>query len=171
MRTAKGFFVFSHLRLQGGVLVLSHRSVKPVEECILLYVEDEDATAFLFQTALEEEHINVKLFRVTDGEQATAFLFRTGVYESAPVPDLVVLDVNLPRKSGLDVLADIRTNPLTRDLPVVVFSTSSRPYDRERALQLGADKYFTKEVELEAFITSVRSICELLPTRPVLKTA
>jgi CheY-like chemotaxis protein len=151
--------------------MVSRRSVKSVEDCILLYVEDDDATAFLFQTALDEEGIPVRLFRVTDGEEASAFLVRTGVYECAPVPDLVVLDVNLPRKSGLDVLADIRSDPHFADLPVVVFSTSVHPYDRERAVQLGANKYFTKEADLDAFVTSVRSICEMLPAGPALKIA
>jgi len=145
--------------------------VKKTEECILLYVEDDDATAFLFQTALQEEGIGVKLFRLTDGDQASAFLCQTGAYEYAPVPDLVVLDINLPRKSGLDVLAEIRSTRHLRDVPVVVFSTSTLSYDREKAGQLGADKYFTKESDLDAFIKAVRSICEMLPTEPLLKLA
>lgn len=65
-------------------MTLSRRIVKAREECILLYVEDDDATAFLFQTALDEAEIELKLFRVTDGEEASAFLSQTGAYENAP---------------------------------------------------------------------------------------
>lgn len=72
------------------------RSVKKPEECILLYVEEDDATAHLFRIALNEAGVNPQVFRVTDGDQATAFLSRTGAYEAAPRPDLVLLDLNLP---------------------------------------------------------------------------
>lgn len=81
------------------------------------------------------------MFRVTDGEQAMAFLLQQGAYATAPRPDLVLLDLNMPRKSGFDVLAETKRNPRLRDINVVVFSTSTLPYDREKSLELGADDY------------------------------
>ena len=147
------------------------RSVKKTEECILLYVEDDDAAAYLFETALRDEGINVQFFRVTDGDQATEFVLHTGDYESAPTPDLVVLDLNLPRKSGFDVLAEIRQSYSLHSLPVVIFSTSTLPCDRNKALELGADKYLAKAGDLDEFFTAVRSMCKLLPTGPILMTA
>ena len=103
---------------------------KKIEQCVLLYVEDDDAAAYLFQTALEDAGLNPRVYRVTDGDQATTFLFQTGAYESAPRPALVLLDLNLPRKSGFDVLAEVRHNAQFRDLPVIVFSSSVHHYDR-----------------------------------------
>jgi two-component system response regulator len=135
---------------------------KPMEECDVLYVEDDDATAYLFQRALEQAHVYPRLFRVTDGDQATTFLSRTGAYESAPRPDLVLLDLSLPRKSGFDVLAEIRQIPELADLPVVVFSTSIHSHDRERAMVLGADRYFSKQNEFDSFVQVAESVCQML---------
>jgi CheY-like chemotaxis protein len=98
-----------------------------------VYVEDDDATAYLFQIARGEANLWPRVFRVTDGEQALAFLSRTATYRRAPAPDLVLLHLNLPCKSGFEVLAGIRQNSALRELPVVVFRNSVRPEDRARA--------------------------------------
>jgi chemotaxis family two-component system response regulator Rcp1 len=144
---------------------------KAAEECVVLYVEDDDATSYLFQIALREADISPQVFRVTNGEEATAFLSRTGTYESAPTPDLVVLDLNLPRKSGFDVLAEIRQESALCTLPVIVVSTSTHPFDRERAMELGASEYFTKPNDFDRLVEIASSICRMLPTGPVLKSA
>jgi CheY-like chemotaxis protein len=93
---------------------------------------------------LSETAFSPTVFRVTDGEQAIAFVSQTGPYVSAPKQDLVLLDLNLPRKSGFDVLAVIRQDPELALVPVIVFSTSMSRCDRERALELGASDYITK---------------------------
>lgn len=129
---------------------------------VLLHVEDEDAAVFLLKTALEESNIDAELHRVSDGEQALAFLRRAGAYAKAPVPDLILLDLNLPRATGFDVLESLaRDNSLPRPR-TVVFTSSSLPSDREKALQLGASDFVTKPANLDHFIQAVASICGFL---------
>jgi two-component system response regulator len=142
-----------------------------LKDCTLLYVEDDDATAFLFQIALRESGIPVDVYRVVDGSAALNFLNRTGAYASAPKPDLVVLDLNLPGKSGLDILAEIRSTPELRYMTVVMFSSSTRPDEKEACLTAGADAWFTKDPDLNAFIAAVEDICRRIPSGPVLKMA
>ena len=103
-----------------------------------------------------------QFFRATDGEHATNFLLRHGAFSDAPRPDLVLLDLNLPRKSGLDVLAEIKSNPRLRDIVVVVFSTSAQLYDRERSLELGADEYVGKGDSFDSFVKVAESIRQRL---------
>ena len=134
---------------------------KDIHDCVLLYVEDDDATAYLFQTALRQTDVP-QFFRVANGEDATAFLLQNGPYSNAPRPDLLLLDLNLPRKSGFDVLAEMKSNPRLRDITVVVFSTSTFPYDRERSLALGAVDYLHKNGDFETFVNVAKSVCEKL---------
>jgi CheY-like chemotaxis protein len=136
--------------------------LKRLHECVLLYVEDDEATAFLFQEALRHTNLSPQFFRATDGEHALRFLLQEGRYSDAPRPDLVLLELNLPRNSGFDVLAEMRGNPRLRDIKVIVFSTSTLPYDRERSLQLGADDYLSKDGQFEAFVTVAKSVCQTL---------
>src|SRR5690242_7118374 len=117
------------------------RRGRPLEDCVVLYLEDDDATAYLFQITLEQENVNPRLFRVTQGEQALAFLHRLGAYEEASRPDLLLLDLNLPGKTGFDILAEVRQNPKFDDLVIVAFSSSHSHTDRNRAFELGADEY------------------------------
>jgi two-component system, chemotaxis family, response regulator Rcp1 len=138
---------------------------KQLHECFLLYVEDDDATAYLFQTALQETDLSPQFFRATDGEHALRFLLQDGPYSTAPRPDLVLLDLNLPRKSGFDVLAEIKGNPRLCGIKVVVFSTSTLPYDRERSLQLGAEDYISKDGQFDTFITVAKSVCQTRTSR------
>ena len=133
---------------------------KKIEQCVLLYVEDDDAAAYLFQTALEDAGLNPRVYRVTDGDQATTFLLQGGAYESAPRPDLVLLDLNLPRKSGLDVLAEVRHKAEFRELPVIVFTASV--YDRGRAMELGATAYISKPIGYDELVGVAKRICAML---------
>ena len=136
---------------------------KKLDDCVLLQVEDDDATAFLFQKALREAGLSPQYFRVTDGEQATAFLLQDGRYQNAPRPNLVLLDLNLPRKGGLDVLAEMKDHLDLRDIPVVVFSASKLPYDRERAMQLGAVEFLHKpERDFDEFVRVAEAVCKRL---------
>jgi CheY-like chemotaxis protein len=132
---------------------------KQLHECRLLYVEDDDPAAYLFQAALRETDLSPQVFRLTDGDQASAFLSQKGAYRRAPRPDLILLDLNLPRKSGFDVLAEVKSNPLLRDITVVVFSTSTLQCNRERSLQLGADYYLDKN-DFDSFIKVAELVCQ-----------
>jgi CheY-like chemotaxis protein len=129
----------------------------------MLYVEDEDAAVFLLETALKEMKIDVELRRVSNGEDALAFLNQSGPYRDAPRPDLVLLDLNLPRKGGLEVLAELQSKETLRDLAVIVFSSSSLATDRKKSLALGAQEYITKPSSFDGFLTAVKTVCAYLP--------
>jgi CheY-like chemotaxis protein len=130
---------------------------------VLLYVEDEDAAVFLLETALKEAEIDVSLFRVADGEEAMAFLRRLGSYKSAPRPDLVLLDLNLPRKGGLEVLSDMQDAAELRATPVVVFTSSSLPDDKRKSFALGAQHYITKPSSFDGFVEAIKNACSFMP--------
>jgi two-component system response regulator len=132
------------------------------QECVVVHVEDDDKTAYLFQMKLREANLEPRVFRLTDGEEALAFLYRRGVYSEAARPHLVLLDLNLPRKSGFEVLAEIRRNPDLSDIIVVVFSVSTSPYDRDVAFELGADDYISKGSDLTSFAEAVKTVSTLM---------
>jgi CheY-like chemotaxis protein len=131
-------------------------------DCVLLYVEDEEAAVFLLETALRTAALKVHLVRVSDGEEAILYLERTGKYAEAPRPHLVLLDLNLPRRSGFDVLSHIRSSDDLRNLEVVVFTSSALPSDRRRSLALGANEYITKPSSFDSFVDAVRYACSRL---------
>lgn len=132
-------------------------------ERVLLYVEDEDAAVFLLETALKEAGIPVQLYRVSDGEQALAFLRCAGAYEKAPKPDLVLLDLNLPRKNGLEVLSEMQKDESLRGQSVIVFTSSALVADRRKSLALGAQEYITKPSSFDGFVEAVKTACSRLP--------
>ena len=129
---------------------------------VLLYVEDEDAAVFLFEMTLRDLGSDIQFHRVADGEQAISFLRKNGAYRGAPTPDLVLLDLNLPKVSGLQVLAQIQGDAALRSIPVVIFTSSSLPADRRRSLALGAREYIIKPSSLDSFIEVVKNACSLL---------
>jgi CheY-like chemotaxis protein len=131
---------------------------------ILLYVEDEDAAVFLLETALKEAHIRVELHRVSDGEQALAFLRHSGAYKKAPKPDLILLDLNLPRKNGLEVLAEMNDSDCLRDIPTIIFTSSALQSDKKKSLALGAKQFITKPATFDGFIEAVKTACSRLPS-------
>ena len=135
----------------------------PVRDPILLHVEDDDVAASLLATLLNESEAPLHLFRVADGEQALAFLYQTGEYADAPRPDLILLDLGLPLRSGFEVLEEIRKNPLLRSLPVVVFSSSELAYDRDRAVGLGVLDFLTKRPSIQAMREALKQIRTFLP--------
>ena len=109
---------------------------------------------------MRDSKIRNHLSVVTDGEQALAFLRREGKFADAILPDLILLDLNLPRKDGREVLAEIKGDPLLRLIPVVVLTTSQAEADILRTYQLHANCYVTKPVDLGQFMEVVRSIEE-----------
>lgn len=135
-----------------------------MDERVLLYVEDEDAAVFLLETALKEAGIQLKLYRVSDGEQALAFLRGAGAYEKAPRPDLILLDLNLPRKNGLEVLSEMQNDSRLRDIVVIVFTSSALSSDRRKSLALGAREYITKPSSFDGFVQAVKNACSLFPS-------
>ena len=148
-----------------GYLSVSHASIcfsGAMRKKVLLYVEDEDAAVFLLETALREADIEVELCRVSDGEQALAFLTHSAGFEKVPRPNLILLDLNLPRKNGLEVLAEIFESDSLREIPVIVFTSSSLATDRKRSLALGARHYITKPSTFDGFLDAVRKACSHL---------
>jgi CheY-like chemotaxis protein len=135
-----------------------------LDRCAILHVEDEDGSACLFRAALDEAGIGASVYRVSDGEQALAFLHHAGIYQSARRPELVVLDLNMPRVDGWTVLRSVREEDQLRDIPIVVLSTSHLPEDQARAMLWGARRYLVKPTGFFDLVRTVESICaEFLP--------
>ena len=124
----------------------------------ILLVEDNPGDVRLTQEALKESKILNRLAVVCDGEEAMAALRNEGQYADLPRPDLVLLDLNLPRKDGREVLADIKADPDLRRIPVVVLTTSEAEQDILKAYDLHANCYIVKPVDFEQFIKVVRII-------------
>jgi two-component system, chemotaxis family, response regulator Rcp1 len=131
---------------------------KPHKPRNLLLVEDNPADVRLTQEALKEGQVPVNLSVVTDGVEAVDFLHRTGIYKDAPRPDLILLDLNLPRKNGREVLSEIKNDPDLKRIPVLVMTTSKAQQDVARAYSLNANCYITKPMDLDEFMEVVRSI-------------
>ena len=126
----------------------------------ILLVEDNPGDARLAQEALKEGSLLSRLTVVVDGVEAMSYLRREGRYSEAPRPHLVLLDLNIPRKDGRQVLAEIKADPDLRRIPVVVLTTSQAEQDVMRSYDLHANCYVTKPVDLDRFIAVVRSIEE-----------
>ena len=124
----------------------------------ILLVEDNPADAELTQEALASNKVRNDLFVVQDGEEAMAFLRREPPHEDAPRPDLVLLDLNLPKKDGREVLAEMKDDADLKVIPVVILTTSKAEEDILRSYELRANCYVTKPVKLKEFIQVVKSI-------------
>lgn len=124
----------------------------------VLLVEDNPADVRLMQEALRDSKVNNTLHVVNDGEQAMSFLRREEKYSGSPYPDLILLDLNLPGKDGRDVLDEIKNDPVLKQIPVVVITTSSAEEDILKSYKLHANCYVTKPVDLEQFIKVVHAI-------------
>lgn len=126
----------------------------------ILLVEDNPGDARLAQEALKEGRMPSRLKVVVDGVEAMSYLRREGEHSGAPRPHLVLLDLNLPRKDGRQVLVEMKSDPDLRRIPVVVLTTSQADQDVLRSYDLHANCYITKPVDLDRFISVVRSIEE-----------
>ena len=124
----------------------------------VLLVEDDPGDVQLTREAFEHHRIRNQLHVVTDGEQALQFLHRTGEYAGAPRPGLVLLDLNLPRRDGLEVLAELKQDPGLRVIPVVILTTSQSDDDIMRSYALHANAYVSKPVDVERFMDELRQI-------------
>ena len=126
---------------------------------VLLSVEDSDSEYYVIKMALEEARIPIHLCRVSDGQQALWFLQKTHGYELAPRPDLILLNLNLPKKDGFEVLTEIQASELLRSIPVIVFTSSSLATEKKKALALGARDYIAKPGTLNGLIHALGSVC------------
>lgn len=145
-------------------------SSRPAE---ILLVEDNPSDVRLTQEAMKEGKVSNNLAVVADGEEALDYLMMRGKHEKAPRPDLILLDLNLPKKDGREVLEEIKAVDELKGIPVVVLTTSKADEDIARSYQLHANCYITKPMDLDKFIEVVRQIEDFwltivsLPRRPV----
>jgi two-component system response regulator len=133
--------------------------VRPVE---ILLVEDDPDDEGLAQEALRDSPVPVYLNVVEDGEAALTYLRGEGEYKDAILPDLILLDLKMPKKGGLEVLAEIKADPALRRIPVIVLTTSDSPQDTLRAYDLQASCYITKPADLKEFhrvMNSIKDFC------------
>jgi CheY-like chemotaxis protein len=126
----------------------------------VLLVEDDPGDVLLIQEAFEHNKVHNTLSVVGDGVQALAFLRREGEHADAPRPDLILLDLNLPKKDGREVLAEIKEDAGLRSIPVVVLTTSEAEEDIVKSYNLHANAYVSKPVDFDRFIEVVRQIDE-----------
>jgi CheY-like chemotaxis protein len=135
----------------------NQRKLKQID---ILLVEDNPGDVRLTREALKEGKVLNTLQVVGDGIEALEFLRHTGPYAKSPHPDIILLDLNLPKKDGREVLADIKSDPNLRRIPVVILTTSKAEEDIIKSYDLHANCYITKPVDLDQFITVVKSVEE-----------
>lgn len=134
-----------------------HSAEKPI---VILLVEDEPGDAYLTCEALKSAKIINRVHLVEDGVEAMAFLRREARYATAPRPDLILLDLNLPRKDGRQVLAEIKNDSCLNSIPIIVLTTSNSDEDVLQSYNLRANCYITKPVDLEQFMTVIKTMHE-----------
>jgi two-component system response regulator len=129
-------------------------------ELQILLVEDNPADVGLVREAFREGPPHHHLWVVEDGEEAVDFLRRKGKFKDVPLPDLMLLDLNLPRKDGREVLSEIKADPVLSEIPVIVLTTSDAEADVHRAYKLHANCYLTKPIDVGQFLRKVRGVEE-----------
>lgn len=130
------------------------------ERKIVLLVEDSRADARLILEVLKDEQVAVDVFVVRDGEEAMEYLNRTGQFADAARPDLILLDLNLPKKDGREVLSEVKQNPDLSSIPIIILTTSQSEEDVSKSYRLHASCYVTKPLDLEHFVKVIRSLDE-----------
>jgi two-component system response regulator len=130
----------------------------------ILLVEDDPGDVLITREAFAENKVRNELSVVSDGESAMRFLRREGEFAAAPRPDLILLDLNLPRKAGHEVLEEVKSDADLQRIPVVVLTTSDAEEDVLRSYELHANAYVTKPVDFDRFLTVVRQIDDFFVT-------
>lgn len=143
------------MKLWPSAFPTMNKARRPVE---ILLVEDSPSDTELTVEAFRESRLNNRLHHVEDGVEALEFLRRQKSFANSPRPDLILLDLNLPRKDGRELLAELKTDPDLQTIPVVVLTTSKADQDVLQAYQLQANCYITKPVDFEQFVRIVREI-------------
>jgi two-component system, chemotaxis family, response regulator Rcp1 len=124
----------------------------------VLLVEDSPGDVRLTREAFKDAKVHINLHVASDGAEAMAFLGREGNHANAPRPDLILLDLNLPKKDGREVLAELKESPALKCIPVVILTTSASEADIQGSYQRHANCYITKPVDLDGFLKVVKSI-------------
>ncbi len=124
----------------------------------ILLIEDNPGDARLTQEALKDGKVRNILHIVYDGEEATDFLFKRNQYKNAPRPDLIILDLNLPKKNGQEVLAEIKADDSLKSIPVIILTISKQEQDIIRSYNLHANCFLIKPIDLNQFFEVVKSI-------------
>ena len=131
--------------------------VQPVE---ILLVEDNPVDVMMTKEAFNGGRVCNNLHVAEDGEEAMDFLYKRGKFPSAPLPEIILLDLNLPRKDGREVLAEIKRDPALRHIPVIVLTTSQDQEDISRSYELQASCFITKPVDMEQFTKAMECLEE-----------
>lgn len=124
----------------------------------ILLVEDDEGDVELTREALEDSKLVINLHVLRDGVEAMNYLHRKEPYIDAPLPDLILLDLNMPKKSGREVLAEIKQDETLKDIPVIILTTSQVGEDILRSYHLGANCYITKPVDFNQFVKVVKNV-------------
>jgi chemotaxis family two-component system response regulator Rcp1 len=124
----------------------------------ILLVEDNPVDAMMTREAFANGRICNNLHEVEDGEEAMDFLYRRGKYSSVPLPDVILLDLNLPRKDGREVLAEIKAEPSLKHIPIIILTTSESEEDIFKSYELQANCFITKPVDMEQFTATLECI-------------
>jgi CheY-like chemotaxis protein len=143
------------------------KNIRPVN---VLLVEDNPGDVRLTQEAFKEAKISIKLDVTMDGAEAINFLRKDGEYANAVTPDLILLDLNLPKKDGREVLKEIKTDDLLKRIPVVVLTTSNAEQDIMKSYNLHVNCYINKPVDFEKFFDIIQKIEEFWLTTAILPT-
>jgi CheY-like chemotaxis protein len=130
----------------------------PLVPVDVLLVEDDPGDVLMTRETFEQRGMRNRLHVVSDGEQAIEFLRRAGDFSAAPTPGLILLDLNLPRRNGLDVLDEVKSDSELRRIPVVVLTTSHAEQDIVRSYSLHANAYVTKPIDFDRFMTTIGQI-------------
>lgn len=133
------------------------RSGKPIE---VLLIEDSSSDAALVTDALSEHRIKTIVHHVRDGDEAMRFLLRAGEYSQASAPDLIFLDLNIPRKDGREFLEEVKKSEQLRMIPVVVMTTSAAETDVRTAYQRHASSYIVKPIQIDHFFEVMKTLCD-----------
>ena len=134
-------------------------TTRPIFDTLeVLLVEDSEADAVMVEETLLESKLKMNLTIVPDGVEAMRLLRREGVYQSKRLPNLIILDLNLPKKDGREVLTEVKEDPILRKIPVVVLTTSSAEEDVLRSYELHANCYITKPLDFDQFASIVANI-------------
>lgn len=136
-------------------MTVAEDRIKPVE---ILLVEDNPIDVMVTQEALDTVKVQTNLHVAYDGVEALDFLNRKGKYSEAPRPDIILLDLNLPKKDGREVLAEVKESQTLRRIPIVILTTSKAEEDIFRSYELHANCFITKPVDLDQFVAIVQSI-------------
>jgi len=134
---------------------------EPTRHVDILLIEDNEADINLTIAAFRDAIVKSRIHVVKDGEEAIAFLKRTGVYTEAPRPDLVLLDLSLPKVNGFEVLEEMKADPKLQTVPVIVMSGSDREEDQARAYRLHIAAYVVKQPDKDKYFAAIRSVKEL----------